>query len=445
MAVLLGSKNLSVIEEVVLTSSQTYTARRTGIADVICIGGGGQGGSSGKAFPGHGSMAFNGTGGGAGGYSRKRIPITAGDTFTVVVGAGGQANGSTLMPDADGVKDGGAGGETTFDHASATANIALDSNGGAGGVGNSTTSASGATYAGGAGGTATGGDVNFTGGRGGTITRSNNSANVGVFATGGGAVAIFGEAFNGGDINFTSSGNTRAATGGAGIGGNGGDIAYDTGSATSTSASGGGSASGAGNGLTSAQTAAAGATALTAFAKTDVVMGGGRLPSHGGQARATNTQTGCIAGNGGTGAIRAYVAGLGDSNYLSIYGGNDKPTEVHDAAAGQASTFTSDRSLYPQATGPGGGGGGACGTANNNANNSVIAAGNGAAFAGGGGAMSIVSNSELANTNTHISSSGRGGIGGGGSGGCMLGTNASNSTNEWASGGDGVVIIQYLG
>jgi hypothetical protein len=59
--------------------------------------------------------------------------------------------------------------------------------------------------------------------------------------------------------------------------------------------------------------------------------------------------------------------------------------------------------------------------------------------------MSIVSNSELANTNTHISSSGRGGIGGGGSGGCMLGTNASNSTNEWASGGDGVVIIQYLG
>ena len=39
MAVLLGSKNLSVIEEVVLTESQTYTARRTGIADVICIGG----------------------------------------------------------------------------------------------------------------------------------------------------------------------------------------------------------------------------------------------------------------------------------------------------------------------------------------------------------------------------------------------------------------------
>ena len=46
MAVLLGSENLSVIEEVVLLSSQTYTALRTGIADVTCIGGGGQGGGA---------------------------------------------------------------------------------------------------------------------------------------------------------------------------------------------------------------------------------------------------------------------------------------------------------------------------------------------------------------------------------------------------------------
>jgi len=449
MAVLLGSKNLSVIEEVVLTSSQTYTARRTGIADVICIGAGGQGGSSGKQVPGHGAMDFNGTGGGAGGYSRKRIPITAGDTFTVVVGAGGQANGSTLMPDASGVKDGGAGGETTFDHASATANIALDSNGGAGGLGNETSTASGATYAGGAGGTATGGDVNFTGGRGGTITRSNNSSSKGIFTTGGGAVAIFGAAFNGGDINFTSSGLTRAATGGAGIGGNGGDIAYDTGSAVSTSASGGGSASGAGNGFTSAQTAAVTNTGLSAFAKTDIVMGGGRLPSHGGNGRATNTSVNGLAGNGGTGGLRAVLAGLGDSDYNSIYGGNDKPTEVINEAITSPSVVTDQNdgpaASYPQATGPGGGGGGACGTADNNASNSVIAAGNGATFAGGGGATSAVTNSELAHSAEQISSSGRGGIGGGGSGGCIIGTNAANSTVEWASGGDGVVIIQYLG
>jgi hypothetical protein len=449
MAVLLGSKNLSVIEEVVLTSSQTYTARRTGIADVICIGAGGQGGSSGKAAPSvNGNMCVNASGGGAGGYSRKRIPITAGDTFTVVVGAGGQANPSTKMPDADALKDGGAGGESTFDHASATANIALDSNGGAGGVGNQTTTASGATYAGGAGGTATGGDVNFTGGRGGTITRNNNTANNGMFATGGGAVAIFGAAFNGGDINFTGSNYKHSATGGAGIGGNGGDVAYDTGSGFSTSATSGGSASGAGNGFTSAQTAAvANGYGLTAAAKTDVVMGGGRLPSHGGNGFATNSMVYCIAGNGGTGALRAVLAGLGDSGYHSVYGGNEKPTEVIDSAAINAAGGWQDstQAYYPQPTGPGGGGGGAAGDAYNNANNSVIAAGNGAAFAGGGGACSHVSNSELSNGNERISSSGRGGIGGGGSGGCILGTNASNSTNEWASGGDGVVIIQYLG
>ena len=443
MAILLGNENLNVIEEVVLTSSQTYTARRTGTADVICLGAGGQGGSSGKVSPGHLTHIVNASGGGAGGYSRKRIPITAGDTFTVVVGAGGQANANKL-PDSDGVKDGGAGGESTFDHASATATIALDSNGGAGGVGNQTTSASGATYAGGAGGTATGGDVNFTGGRGGTITRNNNASGEGMFATGGGAVALFGAAFNGGDLNFTGSGHKQSATGGAGIGGNGGDVAYDTGSANSVCASGGGSASGEGNGFTSTHTAAT-TQAITAFAKTDLVMGGGRLPSHGGQAACTNTITGCIAGNGGTGALRAVLAGKGDSTYNSIYGGNDRPTEVHDAASFRPySMIDGGLAQYPQPTGPGGGGGAACGTAGNNANTSVIAAGNGAAFAGGGGACSVVTNSELLNSTELISSSGRGGIGGGGSGGCILGTNTS-STVEWSSGGDGAVIIQYLG
>ena len=445
MAVLLGSKNLSVIEEVVLTSSQTYTARRTGIADVICIGAGGQGGSSGRQAASYGGMVVNATGGGAGGYSRKRIPITAGDTFTVVIGAGGQSNPSTLMPDVGTESDGAAGGETTFAHASATANIALDSNGGVGGVGNQTSTASGATYAGGAGGTATGGDVNFTGGRGGTITRNNTSSGNGMFATGGGAGAILGGGFNGGDINFTGTNYKHSATGGAGIGGNGGSVAYNANAQQSTTATSGGSASGEGNGLTADQTTSVtNGEGLTAFGKTAIVMGGGRLPSHGGNGKATNVATHCVAGNGGTGALRAVLAGLGDSGYNTIYGGNEKPTEVIDSAAEQM-TGEGVQPYNPQATGPGGGGGGAAGTAGNSYNYSVIAAGNGAAFAGGGGACSVISNSEIANTQERISSSGRGGIGGGGSGGCILGTNAANSTNEWASGGDGVVIIQYLG
>jgi hypothetical protein len=445
MAVLLGSKNLSVIEEVVLTSSQTYTARRTGIADVICIGAGGQGGSSGKT----GLAVNNITGGGAGGYSRKRIPITAGDTFTVVVGAGGQASTSKL-PGAGNLTAGSAGGESTFDHASATANIALDSNGGGGGLANQTTTASGATYAGGAGGTATGGDVNFTGGRGGTITRSNNSANQGCFATGGGAVAVFGAAFNGGDINFTASGNyTVAATGGAGIGGNGGNIAFGTSSNNAQLATGGGSASGEGNGFTATQTDAT-ANPLTAAAKTDMVVGGGRLPSHGGYGRANTSSDDSIAGNGGTSAPRGVLAGSGDSSYQTVFGGNERPTELVDTAGSIAEDFSSgfpvfpSGTTYPQATGPGGGGGAASYTDTSDAATTVIAAGNGATFAGGGAALTPM-NTELASNLERISGNGRGGIAGGGSGGCYLGTNVSNSTIEWASGGDGVVIIQYLG
>ena len=443
MAVLLGSKNLSVIEEVVLTSSQTYTARRTGIADVICIGGGGQGGSSGKT----GLAVNNITGGGAGGYSRKRIPITAGDTFTVVVGAGGQAS-TSKMPGAGNLTAGSAGGESTFDHASATANIALDSNGGGGGLANQTTTASGATYAGGAGGTATGGDVNFTGGRGGTITRSNNSSGQGCFATGGGAVAVFGDAYNGGDINFTASGNyTVAATGGAGIGGNGGNIAFGTSSNNAQLATGGGSASGEGNGFTATETDAT-ANPLTAFAKTDMVVGGGRLPSHGGQSSTHSTAVDCIAGNGGTGALRAVLAGLGSADYQTVFGGNERPTEVVDTAGG-LSDPTGNISVinganYPQATGPGGGGGAASYTDTSDAATVVVAAGNGATFAGGGAALTPM-NTELVSSQERISGNGRGGIAGGGSGGCYLGTNASNSTIEWASGGDGVVVIQYLG
>lgn len=437
MAILLGNENLNVIEEVVLTSSQTYTARRTGVADVVCIGGGGQGGSCGKDGT---TIILNCTGGGAGGYSRKRIPITTGDTFTVVVGAGGQADAGKLPADSA-LEAGGAGGESTFDHASATATIALDSNGGVGGICNQTTTASGATYAGGAGGSATGGDVNFTGGRGGTVTRSNNSANAGCFTTGGGAVAVFGSAFNGGDINFTSSGETIAATGGAGIGGNGGNTAYDTGSGASYVATGGGSASGEGNGLTAAQSNAAGNNSISCFAKTDVVLGGGRLPSHGGQGRFGNDVR-LLAGNGGTGALAAILAGLGDASFQSVFGGNERPVETVDTAATDLGLV--GNTVYPGATGPGGGGGAAAGYAANNGSNSVLAAGNGAPFAGGG-SMNALVGSDIVNTSELITSSGRGGIAGGGSGGFRTGGNATNATVEWASGGDGVVIIQYLG
>ena len=438
MAILLGNENLNVIEEVVLSSSQTYTARRTGIADVVCVGAGGQGGSSGKgnSLP----SILNITGGGAGGYSRKRIPITAGDTFTVVVGAGGED--ATRMPGAGNDEAGNSGGESTFDHASATATIALDSNGGVGGLANRTTTASGATYAGGAGGTATGGDVNFTGGRGGTITRSNTASNMGNFATGGGAVAVFGKAFNGGDINFTANGSTSttAATGGAGVGGNGGGVLYGTSANNSLCATSGGSAGGEGNGFTAAQTDAQSHTSgLSSLATNDVTAGGSRLPSHGGYGVAI-TEAINLAGQGGTGSTKGDLSGFNQAAYHTIYGGNDRIPFDTDSSS-EISDFYSG---YSGPTGWGGGGGAAAGPGNDNFSNIRIAAGNGAPFAGGGG-VACTCDSELASGNGTVSSSGRGGKAGGGSGGCHLGTNVSNSTVEWASGGDGLVIIQYLG
>ena len=59
--------------------------------------------------------------------------------------------------------------------------------------------------------------------------------------------------------------------------------------------------------------------------------------------------------------------------------------------------------------------------------------------------MNALVGSDIVNTSELITSSGRGGIAGGGSGGFRTGGNAVNATVEWASGGDGVVIIQYLG
>ncbi len=444
MAVLLGSKNLAVIEEVVITSSQTYTARRTGIADVICIGAGGQGGASGhgNALP----HRVQVTGGGAGGYSRKRIPITAGDTFTVVIGAGGAD--ASAMPAPSTYEDGNDGGETTFDHASATANIALDSNGGAGGLGNNTSTASGATYAGGAGGTASGGDVNFTGGRGGTVTRSNNSSNVGNFATGGGAVAMFGTGYNGGDINFTSSGTTVAATGGAGCGGNGGDIAFGTSSNALVVATSGGSAGGPADSFTATQTDAAanawsGYGGLSSFTTIDTVAGGTRLPSHGGYGIATEDKI-CIAGNGGSGGTKATQINFNQNGHLTIYGGLDRVSLFGDSTVELAPAGTAQQAAgFPDAVGWGGGGGGAAGPGNDTASTTRMAAGNGAPFAGGGG-IACTCDSELANNEGYAASNGKASFGGG-SGGCHLGTNVSNSTVEWAGGGDGVVIIQYLG
>ena len=73
----------------------TYTASQSGIAvpagaavlRVVCVGGGGAGGGSAGSSP--SQIGAAGGGGGAGQYVEAFVPVAAGNTYAVTVGAGG--------------------------------------------------------------------------------------------------------------------------------------------------------------------------------------------------------------------------------------------------------------------------------------------------------------------------------------------------------------------
>lgn len=159
---------------IALLSSQTWVADFTGTVRVHVIGAGGAGQSN------------DGTGGAAGGYSRKDILVTLGDSFAVTVGAGGLAGGT----------DGSPSSFVGSGHN-------LLANGGQGGRA--------ANQGPSAGGTASGGDYNITGGRGAAVTISYGNPT----CTGGGAVGLLGVGHDslGGHPEFITT------SGGAGIGG----------------------------------------------------------------------------------------------------------------------------------------------------------------------------------------------------------------------------------
>lgn len=196
-------------------SSYTYTFPYDGTVIVHVIGAGGSGAAQ--------SASYICTGGGAGGYSRKQFSVTSSTTATLTTGTGGKSVGNDSN-DAAGV----AGTASTFVLGSDT----LTANGGAGGD----------RYPGAnvfaAGGTASGGDVNYQGGRSGkSYLQYNNTYRV---ATGGGAVNLFGfdtAEVGGGDHTNASQ---RSATGGGGVGGKGGDVS----NGSNLCASGGGGSAG---------------------------------------------------------------------------------------------------------------------------------------------------------------------------------------------------------
>lgn len=159
---------------------------------IHAIGAGGSGGVAMLAGPvGLPSFGMKASGAGAGGRSKKRVSLKAGEQLIITPGAGGA--GKTANSNSKSA--GNDGGNTTV----TGPNINIVAGGGkAGSVGVITDN-----VLGGLGGIATGGDLNFQGGRGGDMppypsTGSNMNIN---FATGGGCVDVFGvRDCNGGDI-----------------------------------------------------------------------------------------------------------------------------------------------------------------------------------------------------------------------------------------------------
>lgn len=195
-----GSKQ--ILSKLFALTSTTIVVPFTGHMLVRAAGAG----ASGARAPSGG----NATGGGAGEMLVDVVPVVAGDTVTITIGAGG-AQQTTLGT------AGTAGGDTTV---ACTGYSAMAKGGGAG-----QQAASGAV-SGGTGGTAgTGGTskvVRRDGGRGGAITGAGNTNKT----TGGGAYNILGltqtAGTRGGDVSQNDA--TARGTGGAGIGGRGGDI-----------------------------------------------------------------------------------------------------------------------------------------------------------------------------------------------------------------------------
>ncbi|MCO5260294.1 MAG: PKD domain-containing protein [Crocinitomicaceae bacterium] len=166
-------------------SQETYTTPGTYTWTVppcvneitVKVWGGGGGGGGALAImrnSGSGGETCSGAaGGGGGGFTMKTFPVTPGQTYTIVVGAGGTAgiagagswNGGITTP----AGNGGTGGTSSF-----TGNGQnLNATGGTGGGGasgyNTTTSATdlNTVGTGGTGGVGTGGTANYTGGNGG--------------------------------------------------------------------------------------------------------------------------------------------------------------------------------------------------------------------------------------------------------------------------------------
>lgn len=206
------------------TTPGTYTwVAPAGVYEVsvVTVGGGGGGARA--------NNAGSGAGGGALGW-KNNVPVVPGQSYTVVVGAGGAVSANV----------GGTGGQSRF----IDANV-VSANGGLGAVANSTQDRAGGNFIG------DGGGRGGVGGR----RRSTNSAGGGGGAggytgdggRGGGGLSgsLAGSGGGGGGGGFAGSADTAGAGGGVGIFGQGANGGAGTNS--NTDGGGGGGGSGGGN------------------------------------------------------------------------------------------------------------------------------------------------------------------------------------------------------
>jgi hypothetical protein len=271
----------------------TWTAPLTGSVDALIVGGGGASGSN------------NGGGGGAGGVLlQSSVSVTSGNTYTIVVGAGGRA-----------YRSGGASGENG-QNSSAFGYTAI---GGGGGMGGNyavlTTSGTPVAGSGGSGGgqsRGVGSPGTGTSGQG-KNGRNNPSANVG----GGGAGATQGQVelgtgSAGGNGYTTDIDGTSRVYGG---GGGGGDEAGNT--PPSGGTGGGGRGAGTGGGITVARRYGTSGTANTG--------GGGGADVNGSS----------ICGGGGSGiVIIRYVASAGQPQRIALSANDPDGSAVTYSLAG---------------------------------------------------------------------------------------------------------------
>lgn len=225
-----GFRNIEI-----LTSSTVWTAKVDGPTRITLVGAGGSGGVA-RALN-LGSAAASGAS--TGGIVTKTFNAVAGNSYTLTLGAFGA---SVVMSSGVGnlALSGNDAGDSTF------IGNGLSLTAGGGKKGNATASANSTAVALGAvGGTASGGDYNYSGAGSGTATAfyyTPSSFGSGA-ATGGGASPWKGVGYASGSATTTyqsNAGGALAVSGGAGVGGKSGDATALIGGGTPGASAGGG-------------------------------------------------------------------------------------------------------------------------------------------------------------------------------------------------------------